>query len=444
MPTDPNIDRRDFLRSSIGTAAAFTISPAISRAASERVIVGVMGLGGRGRYLAQSFAARSDCEVAYLCDVDSRRHAGALKSVETGQRHKPKVTQDFRDILDDKSVDVLVNATPDHWHAPGSIMACQAEKDVYVEKPMAHNLWEGRKMVEAARKYKRVVQVGMQSRTAPYMQHVRDYIRSGKIGDVHMVRVYNMMQHPRMKLGPERPVPEGLDYDMWCGPAPRLAYDPNRRWLNFRQYSCGPIAGDAVHQLDLARFCMGDMPFPDTVSDAGGTKALLDGRNTPDTQIATFEYGKLTLLLQASLWTPYMKKTPQRIRNSDAFPDWPFSSTKIEILGTNGYVYIGRHGGGWQVIDSNGEIVKSEFGRQADKEHQDNFIECIRTRKRPNADVEQGHYSASLCHLANISCYVGNQKLTFDAASESFVGSAEANELLKREYRAKWQVPDEV
>jgi len=444
MSTHRNIDRRDFLKGSIGTSAILAFAPHVSHAASEKVIIGVMGLGGRGRYLAQSFAARPDCEVAYLCDVDSRRHANAAKAVGAVQSRKPKLAQDFRTILDDPDVDVLINATPDHWHALGSIMACQAGKDVYVEKPMAHNIWEGRKMIEAARKYKRVVQVGMQTRSAPYMAHVRDYIASGKIGDVHMVRVYNMMQHSPMKLGPEQPVPQGLDYDTWCGPAPKLAYDPNRRWLNFREYSCGPIAGDAVHQLDLARMLIGDKSYPDTVSHAGGINSLLDGRNTPDTQIVTYEYGGLTLLLQASLWTPYMKKTPISVRDSDQFPEWPLSSTKIEVLGTKGYVYVGRHGGGWQVHDSNSELVHSEYGRQADKEHKDNFLDCIRSRKKANANAEQGHYSVSLCHLANISYYVGNRKLAFDGSSESFVDDTEANRHLKREYRPEWAVPEEV
>jgi len=445
MFTRQTVNRRDFLKGSIGAAATLAVlSQRSSFAANEKVIVGVMGLGGRGTYLAETFAGRPDTEVAYLCDADSRRFARAQKRIEAAQAKKPKMVQDFRRILDDKNVDVLINATPDHWHGLGTIMACQAEKDVYVEKPLAHNIWEGRKMVEAARKYKRVVQVGMQTRSAPYMKHAAEYIRSGKLGDVHLIRVFNMMKHSRMNIGPSGAVPEGFDYDMWCGPAPKLPYNPNRRWLNFSQYSCGPIAGDAVHQLDLARFLCGDKPYPDTVSHTGGINALLDGRDTPDTQLATYEYGKFTLLLEAALWMPYMKKTPQSIRNSDAFPNWPFSSTKIEVLGTEGFMYVGRHGGGWQVYDSDDKLVRSEYGRQADKEHQDNFIDCIRTRKKPNADVEQGHYSVLLCHLANISYRLGNQKLSFDSKTESFVNNPKANKYLKRTYRQPWVIPDEI
>jgi predicted dehydrogenase len=440
-----SVNRRNFLKGSIGAAATWTVlSQSKGVAANDKVIIGVMGLGGRGTFLAQSFAARADAEVAYLCDADTRRFAWARKSVEEVQKTTPKLVQDFRRVLEDSSVDVLINATPDHWHALGTIMACRAGKDVYVEKPLCHNLWEGRKMVEAARKYNRVVTVGMQTRSAPYIRDAVDYIRSGKIGDVHLIRVFNMMQHPPMRKGDEEPVPEGFDYDMWCGPAPKLPYNPAGRWLNMWEYSCGPIAGDAVHQLDLARMLIADEPYPKTVCHAGGVNALLDGREMPDTQMVTYEYGKLTLLLEAALWTPYMKKTPQSVRNSDAFPNWPFSSTKIEVLGTKGFVYLGRHGGGWQVYDSNGEITHSQYGRQADKEHQDNFIECIRTRNRPAADVEQGHYSVLLCHLANISYLTGNKKLAFDGSTETFTDAPDANKYLKRQYREPWIVPDKV
>jgi len=433
------------VKGSLGTLATLTVLPkSRSFAANDKVIIGVMGLGGRGTYLAEKFASRPDAEVAYLCDADTRRFGRARNVVEEVQGRKPKMVKDFRRILDDSSVDVLINATPDHWHALGTIMACKAEKDVYVEKPLAHNIWEGRKMVEAAREYKRVVQVGMQTRSAPYMKNAAEYIRAGKLGDVYLVRVFNMMQHPARRKGPDQPVPDGFDYDMWCGPAPKLPYNPGRRWLNQWEYSCGPIAGDAIHQLDLARYLIGDKPYPDTVSHAGGVNALRDGREIPDTQLATYEYDKLTLLFEAALWTPYMKKTPQSIRNSDKFPNWPFSSTKIEVLGTEGFMYLGRHGGGWQVYDSNDKLVHSEYGRQADKEHQDNFIDCIRTRNIPNADVEQGHYSVLLCHLANISYRLGNKKLKFDPKTESFVNAPEANKYLKRTYRHPWVIPDKI
>ncbi|MFQ6034987.1 MAG: Gfo/Idh/MocA family protein [Sedimentisphaerales bacterium] len=450
------VNRRRFLKDSIGAAAALSIvaqrrssaAPAASRLrskpAGEKIIIGVMGLGGRGTFLAEQFAKRPDAEIAYLCDANTRRFARAREAVEQVQSRRPKLVQDFRNILDDSSVDVLINATPDHWHALGTIMACQAGKDVYVEKPMAHNVWEGRKMVEAARKYKRVVQVGMQSRSSAYVKKAKQYIGAGKLGEIYLVRVFNMMKHSAMRKGSVQPVPEGFDYDMWCGPAPKLPYNPSRRWLNQWEYSCGPIAGDAIHQLDLARYLMDDRPYPDTVLATGAVYGLRDGRQTPDTQLATYEYGDFDLLFEAALWTPYMKKTPAGIRNSDKFPNWPFSSTKVELLGTEGFMYFGRHGGGWQAYDADGELVHSEYGRQGDKEHQDNFIDCIRTRKKPNADVEQGHYSVLLCHLANISYRVGNKKLEFNRKTESFFNAKDANKFLKRTYRKPWVIPDVI
>ncbi len=438
-------NRRQFLKTSIGMAAAATaLSQTRVLGANNRVVLGMMGLGGRGSFLASSFAKRDDVEIAYLCDVNVRRLDAMRPVVEAAQPHRPKLVQDFRRMLEDPAVDAVVNATPDHWHALGTIMACQAGKDVYVEKPMSHNLWEGRKMLEAARKYQRVVQVGMQTRSAPYVQSALEFIRGDHLGDIHLVRVFNMMRHSRQRHVPDGPVPEGLDYDMWTGPAPLLPYNPGRVWLNQWEYSCGPIPGDAIHQLDLARMIIGDRPFPDTVCNTGGVIALKDGRKTPDTQLAAYEYGELSLMLDAALWTPYMKKTPVSVRDSDQFPNWPFSSTKIEVFGTDGFIYLGRHGGGWQAFNPDGEIVRSEYGRQADAEHQDNFIQCIRDRRRPNADVEQGHYSAALCHLANTSFRAGNRKLRFNAATETFPETPDADAFLRRKYRAPWIVPDQV
>jgi predicted dehydrogenase len=440
-----SLNRREFMKGTIGAAAGLTaLSQPRARGAGEKVIIGVMGLGGRGTFLAESFAKRPDVEIAYLCDPNTRRFARAREVVEEAQETRPKMVQDFRKILDDKSVDALINATPDHWHALGTIMACQAGKDVYVEKPMAHNIFEGRKMIEAARKYKRVVQVGMQSRSAPYSSKAKEYVQSGKLGDIYIVRVFNMMQHPMQKKVPDQPVPEGFDYDMWCGPAPKLPYNPGRAWLNQWEYSVGPIPGDLIHQLDMSRFLLNDIPYPKTVNHAGGVYALKDGREIPDTQMVTYDYGPLTLMAESALWTPYMKKIPGNIRDSDQFPNWQFCSTRVEVLGTKGFMYYGRHGGGWQAYDSNDELVHSEYGRQGDKWHQQNFIDCIRTRKRPNADVEIGHKSVLLCHMANISYRVGNRKLDFDPQTETFTNCPEANTYIKRKYREPWVVPENV
>jgi len=253
-----------------------------------------------------------------------------------------------------------------------------------------------------------------------------------------------MMQHPKRTPVPDGPVPDGFDYDLWCGPAPKRPYNPGRQWRNLFDYSCGPIAGDAIHQYDLARFLMGDPAYPSAVSQTGAIRSLTDGRDMPDTQMALYEYDGLTMTLDSTLWTPYMKKIPATIRDSDQFPDWTFCSTKVEILGTEGIMYFGRHGGGWQVYDGNDELVHSEYGRQGDKPHQDNFIQCIRTREKPASDVEIGYLSVVPFHIANISYRVGNQRLLFDPATAKFTNCDEANQYIKRQYRPGWAVPENV
>jgi len=438
------LDRREFMR---GSTAVLALSAAGAKgyAANDKVVVGVMGLGGRGTFLAERFARQKDVEVAWLCDVDKRRFGRAREAIQEIQERAPKTTQDFRKILDDGTVHALVNATPDHWHALGTILACRAGKDIYVEKPLAHNLWEGRKMVEAARKYKRVVQVGTQSRSAAYVREARDYLRSGRLGEIRLVRVYNMMQHAPQNPGPEVPVPEGFDYEIWCGPAAKPPYTAGRRWLNLWEYSCGPIAGDAVHQIDLARYLLGDPPAPKAVTHVGGIWVLQDGRDTPDTQLATFEYDGFSLLFQAALWTPYMHKIPAHIRDGDLFPDWPFCATKVEILGTRQYMTFGRHGGGWQVYDEGTKVVEQRFGRQADNAHIEDFLRCVRTREVPAADVEQGHQSTLLCHLANIAWKAGNGRFVFDGKTETFPEAPAANAWIRRAaYREPWTIPDPV
>lgn len=417
---------------------------ALAVAANEKIVLGFMGAGGRGSTLAGFFAKRPDVDIAYVADPDTRRLPAIQKVVETVKGKAPKAVQDFRRMLEDKQVDAIVNATPDHWHGLGTILACQAGKDVYVEKPLSHNVWEGRKMIEAARKYNRVVQLGTQSRSAPYCREAAEFIRGGKLGEVLLVRVFNTLSMSAHKPIREQPVPAGFDYDLWCGPAPKLPYDPGRQWLDYWEYSCGAIPGDAVHQLDLARALIGDPPAPETVCHAGGVYALRDDRQAPDTQFVTYEYGKLTLLLEAALWTPYMKKTPVELRDVDEYPNWAFNGTRIEILGTRNMMYYGRHGDGWQVFDADWKQIAGTPGRQSDNEHIDNFLQCIRDRKRPTSDVEQGHYSTLLSHLANISYRVGNKKLRFDPATESFPATPEANEFLRRSYRAPWVVPEKV
>lgn len=431
--------RRHFLKESAAFAASLAVAPtARVLGANQRIRLGFMGLGGRGISLAQMFAREPDVDVVWFCDPDRRRWPRSEAALDPAPKQRLKFAQDFRRILEDPEVDALVIATPDHWHGPATLLACEAGKDVFVEKPLAHNAREGRAMVSAARYHRRVVQVGTQSRSAPYVKEARAAIAAGQLGDIRLVRVFNLMEHPSVPLGAEAPVPEGFDYDLWCGPAARLPYIPNRRWLNFSEYSCGPIPGDAIHQLDLARFLLNDPPHPHALTQTSGIDVLRDGRDTPDTQVATYDYGSFRLLFQATLWTPYMQKTPMHTRESDELPDWRFNSTKLEILGTRGFMVLGRHGGGYQIFDANKALVVTRPGRQADFLHLRNFLDCIRTRDLSAADVAQGHASTLLCHLANAAWRSGHSGLAFDPATESFPSHPEANAFLTRTYRPPW------
>ena len=446
-------DRRRFLQQSasaaLGVAAGSMAWPLSARAqgANDRIVVGMMGMGGRGGFLADLLAARADATVAWVCDPDaSRISENVLKALEQRGGTRPRATQDFREILDDQAVDALVIATPDHWHALGTILACQAGKDVYVEKPASHSIWEGRQMVEAARKYRRVVQLGTQNRSAQYAQAAVEYVRSGQLGDVHYVRVLNMKWRDAIGHKDDTPVPEGLDYDLWLGPAPMRPYNPNRShyaWHWYWDYSGGDIINDGVHQMDLARWMI-NRAHPNSVVASGGKYHFDDDQETPDTQVVLYDYDGLTMSFELTLWTPYMLKTDPGFRAQDIFPDWPFNATRIDVFGSKGMMIMGRHGEGWQVFGPDTKVVAQRHGPEAHSEHLTNFFECIRTRQRPTADIEEGHLSTILCHLGNISYRVGGRRLKWDGATEAFWGDDEANALLKRVYREPWVVQEEI
>jgi len=447
------ISRRRFLDRSIkgGFSAALGVAgmPAAAKAVapSDKVVIGVMGMGGRGTTLTTFFAARPDVEIAYVCDVNAKKLPDAVKLVQDKKGKAPKAVGVFLRILEDKDVDAIVCATPDHWHSLATVLACQAGKDVYVEKPASNAIAEGRKMVEAARKYQHVVQVGMQNRSSSYGATAREAIQSGKLGSVHLVRVYNMLDREPVERTPDSAPPEGFDWDMWLGPGPRRPYNPMYFHRVFWDFNGGLMTDDGVHQLDLARAVIG-VSFPQSVHHSGGKLFFKDIAETPDTSIVTYEYDGLSLVFEETCWTPYMGKVPTSVRESTTqFPDWyPFIGTRIEIHGSNGMMILGRHGGGWQLFDRERQKVASDkqtfTAMQAD--HIENFISCMRSRKRPNADVEEGHISAALCHMANISYRLGDRKVVFDSAQEAFTGDNEANQYLKRTYRAPWLMPENV
>jgi predicted dehydrogenase len=430
-----------------GTAALTVASPARATSANEKVVLALVGAGGRGHELALKFAAIENVEFKYVCEANEPRGAKMAQELEKTQGRPPKPIVDFREALADRDVHGVIIATPEHWHALATIWACQAGKDVYVEKTPSLTIWEGRKMIEAARKYNRIVQVGTQNRSAPYGASAREYLKKGELGKVVHVKVYNILGvgGGLVTPQPDASPPAGLHWDLWLGPAPERPFNPARLvWTQWWDYCGGTLSGDAIHQLDLTRMVLGDPPLPRATYSAGGRLAFDDRHEMPDMQAITYDCGTFTMTCENGCFAPYMKKIPPEVRFSDKFPNWPTTGTRVEIYGTKRIMYLGRHGGGWQVFDDTGKIVAQDPGYFPDKWHQPNFIECIRTRKQPNADIEQAHLSACLVHFGNIACRVGNERLVFDAKTETFVGSDAANKLLRPAYRKEYRVPDEV
>jgi len=442
--------RREFLECSAATTLAAGVTstfPARVLGANDKIVVGLMGAGGRGTQLMEWFAARPDIEAAYIADPDQARSEDCAKKVEKITGKRPVSTQDFRRMLDDKNVNAIINATPDHWHALGTILACQAGKDVYVEKPTCHSMWEGRKMIEAARKYGRVVQVGTQNRSAQYCYLALEHIRSRDFGDVHLLRVQNSKLRNTIGRLPDTAVPPGIDYDMWLGPAPMRPFNMNHfhyNWHWFWVYSGGDIINDGVHQIDITRWMSGQT-YPTSVSSTGGIFLYDDDQETPDTHIVNWDFGAMTVIFEQTLWSPYMKKVPTAAREGAEFPNWPFTGTRIEVYGTKQFMFLARHGGGWQAYDQDWKVIKEQRGKfsESNSEHIGNFLDCMRSRQRPHADIEEIHISTAWCHYGNIAYRMG-RKLHIDPKTEGFLNDAEANDLLKRKYRAPWVVPDKV
>ncbi len=413
--------------------------------ANDKVILALIGAGGRGtRLILTTQKCCPNVEVKYICDVDDTRGGNAVAELEKQQGKRPQQVSDMRRVFDDKEVDGVIIATPEQWHALATIWACQAGKDVYVEKNISLSITEGEKMIQAARKYNRIIQCGTQNRSADYAFTARDYIQSGKLGKIVLVKAYCMLpgSNPWF-MKEDAPVPEGLDWDLWLGPAPKVAYNISRHkaWYDWWAYSGGQaLAGDASHVLDLARMALGDPSHPGSVYCAGGRVIFNDKREIPDNQTITFDYGDYIMTCESSKYGNYLSKSPASVRFGNEFPNWPFNSTRIEIYGTDSIMYLGRHGGGWQVMGEDSEIIAEEFGYFPDEAHQKDFIQSIRTRKSPNANIEQGHHSANLIHLANLSYRSGKKQLYFNG--EKVTNSDEANRLDNLSYRPGFEMPE--
>jgi predicted dehydrogenase len=392
---------------------------------NERIRVGIVGVRGRGNELAQGFARQKEAEVVAVCDIDDAAFPKVLKSVEELGGKAPRVEKDFRKLLDDKGIDAIAVATPDHWHALIAVMACQAGKDVYSEKPASHNVVEGRRMVEAARKYKRVVQIGTQRRSTPHVKEAVEFVQSGQLGKVGMARAWIHQQRKPIGHGQPGPVPAGVDYAMWQGPAPDRPFVANHfhyNWHWFWNWGTGELGNNGIHGLDVARWGLG-VDAPLRVTSGGGKFVFDDDQEVPDTQVVTWEFPHAVITWEHRMWSKHGTEG---------------KGFGIAFYGDKGTLIVDEKN--WRVEDGPKAGGESSGGQDA---HIKNFLDCTKDRRNPNADVEIGHLSTRLCHLGNIAHRVG-RKLTFDAATESFPGDIEANKLLGREYSSRFEMPSQV
>ncbi len=398
-------NRRQFLEDSMfaAAAAAAVNAPAgylfgqeeQSKSPNERLNVAVVGTKGRGGSHIGAFAGRKDTVITYAVDVDSVIGNNRVNEIEKRQGVRPKWVADLRQALDDKSVDIVTIATPNHWHALAAIWAMQAGKDVYCEKPVSHNVSEGRRAVEAARKYKRICQTGTQCRSNPGMRQFMEYVQSGKIGQVKVGR--GLCYKRRDSIGPKGnyPIPTDINYDIWSGPAPilpltreKLHYDWHWIWA----YGNGDLGNQGIHQMDLARWGLGVNELCKATFSYGGRLGYEDAGETANTQVIVHDFGDKSLVFEVR-----GLKTPQ----------YRGSGVGVIFEGTEGYAVSSSYEGGI-IFDKEGKEV-AKFLEGDDKHHFANFITAVRSRKVMdlNADIEEGHLSSALCHLGNISYQLG-------------------------------------
>ena len=416
--------------------------------ANEKIRLGLIGAGGRGTYLALEFMKNCPgIEFSHICDVDESRGGRAAQEIAKTQGYKPLMVEDMRTVYDDRNVDAVIIATPEHWHALAFIQACQAGKHIYVEKVISQSIYESMKMIEATKKYNRIVQCGYQNRSGEYSFTARDYIREGKLGKIFDVKAYCILPGDKpQNLKENSEVPEGLNWDKWLGPAPAVPYNVSRHKANYDWWDYSPGLGMAMasHVTDLTRMVLGDPDDPKSVYCTGGRVLYDDGRDIPDMQIVTYDYSDFNLTLDCGSYGNYMAKTGPEVRFGTKFPNWRLDSTRIEIYGTNGLMLLEIMGGGWQVFDESGNIRDQHKGYFPDKNHQVNFIDCLRSGKTPNANIIQGHKSASLIHLANMAYRCGNELLYYDNSKGIITNSEEANRINQGNYRAPYLLPQTI
>ena len=440
--------RRGFVKGSAASLIAMGFTSSLpadddsSPSPNDKIQVGMVGASGRAGALLRLFAARDDVDIVGIADIDEGRLASGVAHAEKVQGRRPESHGDFRRLIDNDRIDVIVVGTPDHWHAIPTIMACQAGKDVYVEKPDGHNMVEGQRMVQAMRKHKRIVQLGTQARTTPAHVDSIQFIRSGRLGRVLVAKAWESAKQGSIGHPSDSDPPPGVDYDMWLGPAPKRPFNVRRfhgSWRWFFDYGTGDLGNDGVHRIDVARWALATAvetetgkamsALPRKVSAMGGKWYFDDIQEWPDTLQVNYEYsvdgapGRI-LTYEMRIWAPYpILGLPEGSRSS----------------ATQGYIVMGHRR--WSAHAPNGERIAGGEGDNGGAEHVRNFLDCVRSRQRPAADLETvGHPSSVMCHAGNIAWRTGEQ-LTLDPESETFDHAA-ANQLRTRPvYRKPWELP---
>lgn len=451
------IGRRAFLASTAATAIVANTraeDPPGKRPASERIRVGCVGGGGRAGSLVKTFSKSPQAEIVAIADLDPNRLGPALAAAEELQGSRPRGESDFRRIIDDTSIDAVVVGTPDHWHAIPTILACLAGKDVYVEKPDGHNIVEGQRMVAAAKKHGRVVQMGSQHRTTERLKSALEFLRTGAIGKCLFAKAWESTKQGSIGRPADSDPPPGIDYDMWLGAAPKRPFNRNRfhgHWRWFYDYGTGDLGNDGVHRLDMALAALdaalsatGEPPLglPTRIGAIGGKWYFDDMQEFPDTLQVTYEFNGAPppggdasqlrspapriLTYEMRIWAPYRE----------------YGETEgAAVFGDQGLIILGNSG--WRAYNGKSELVAQQGGDSYEGPHVEDFLNCVKTRQKPACDLETiGHRASLLCHAGNIAARVG-RTLQLDPATETFVGDAEANSLRTRpEYRRPWVLPD--
>jgi predicted dehydrogenase len=423
--------RRTFVAGAGGVVVSHLASRA-AMAANDKVRVAVIGNNGRGKDHVQGIMKQPDAEVVCLCDVDLNVLNKRGEEFEKKYGKKPKLEQDLRKVFDDKEIDAVTIATPNHWHSLAAIWACQAGKDVYVEKPGSHNIYEGRKLVEAAHKYKRIVQHGVQLRSSEAIQEAVGLLRKGVIGDVYMSRGLVFRSRPSIGKKGVEPVPDGLDYELWTGPAEKEPF--SRRFVHYNwhwtwNYGNGDVGNQGIHETDLCMWGLGVNTFPSKITAMGGKFLFDDDKITPEVLTTLYHYPEQKKIIQFEV-RPWYTNAEDGASVGNIFYG---SEGYMVVKGYDSYeVFLGP---------------KKEKGpaRRAGGDHYANWIKAIRSRKTEdqNGPVETAHLASGLAHLGNISYRLG-RVLTFNPAAERFVNDKEADTYLTRKYRKGFVVPATV